>query len=1208
MKRILLTTVIALLSMAGAMAQNFDYQGSGNYNLKYSVNEDNNTVTCMGMINKNDAGSADLVIPETVENGGTTYSVTTIGERAFSWCSGLTGSLTIGDAVTSIGDYAFYKCSALTGSLTIPNSVTSIGDYAFFYCSGLTGSLTICDAVTSIGEDAFENCSGFTGSLTIGSSVDSIGKDAFLDCSGFTGSLTIPNSVESIGNWAFSDCSGFTGSLTIGSSVEGIGDYAFKDCSGLSLLSVLSTTPPTFGSDAFDMSYIKAIYVPKGARTTYIDAEGWKDFVDDCHFIEIGDDTEVISINVATAGTLSNELDAIGKHPRVVTHLELSGTLGTDDWYLIKNNMTALYDLDLSEITNTEIPDEAFRDSKIFHFAFPQGLISIGSSAFSGSNLIGELHLPNSVTAIGDDAFSYCSGFTGSLTIPNSVTSIGDYAFKDCSGFTGSLTIPNSVTSIGDYAFSWCSGFTGSLTIPNSVTSIGDRAFSWCRGFTGSLTIPNSVESIGDYAFCDCSGLTGTLTIGENVESIGANAFDDCSDISNVIMLRETPPTVGDNAFANMAAGISVYVPAAGIGTGDGKYGEVGATWNGLLIKIPTEGDTFSVTTDEGYELKYTVNAGDTTVTLTGMNKETKAPGEANLVIPATVSVGKSLAVTAIGDNAFKDCSGFTGTLTIGENVESIGKDAFSDCSGFTGSLAIPNSVTSIGNWAFGMCSGFTGSLTIGNAVTSIGDRVFYNCSGFTGSLTIPNSVESIGIGAFSGGCSGFTGTLTIGENVESIGEWAFSSCKGLTAINVDNANANYSSADGILYNKNKTTVILCLTGKTGSLTIPNTVTSIGDYAFYGCYGFTGTLTIGENVESIGEDAFDGCYNISGVTMLSVTPPTVGDNAFYGTRADIIVYVPAAGIGAVADGKYGEVGADWYGFTVAKIPTAGDTFSVTTAEGYELNYTVNAGDTTVTLTGMNKDTKAPGEANLVIPATVSVGKSLAVTAIGDNAFKDCSGFTGSLAIPNSVTSIGERAFYGCSKISGVTMLCATPPTVGAYAFVNMKAGISVTVPAGTKDAYDGDDNGTTWQGMTIIDPLLVAQATKIAEVNALADGLTEADYTAESWKAFTDAMQADIDAINTKTTVEDVDAYELTAIAAKEALEEDVPTSVADATAAPFTRVQNTLYFAQPTDMAVYNVSGMMLYSGKVTAYELPSAAGVYIIRTANGSVKVMSK
>ena len=159
----------------------------------------------------------------------------------------------------------------------------------------------------------------------------------------------------------------------------------------------------------------------------------------------------------------------------------------------------------------------------------PNSVTSIGWATFGYCSSLTSIEIPNSVTSIGDEAFEYCSSLT-SVTIPNSVTSIGQSAFFDCSSLT-SITIPNSVTSIGEFAFSVCSSLT-SVTIPNSVTSIGEYAFSDCSSLT-SVTIPNSVTSIGDRAFSDCSSLT-SVTIPNSVTSIGGHAFEDCSSLSSI--------------------------------------------------------------------------------------------------------------------------------------------------------------------------------------------------------------------------------------------------------------------------------------------------------------------------------------------------------------------------------------------------------------------------------------------------------------------------------------------------------------------------------------------------------------------------------------------------------------------------------------------------------------------------------------------------
>ena len=293
--------------------------------------------------------------------------------------------------------------------------------------------------------------------------------------------------------------------------------------------------------------------------------------------------------------------------------------------------------------------------------------------------------------------------------------------------------------------------------------------------------------------------------------------------------------------------------------------------------------------------------------------------------------------------------------------VTSIGNDAFSCYYGLT-SVTIPNSVTSIGNYAFLNCSILTEiNVESGNTAYSSEDGVLFDKAGTnlicypagkTGTTyIIPNSVTSIGTSAFSY-CSGLR-SVTIGNSVTSIGDLAFSLCDNLTEINVESGNATFASENGILFNKDKTTILLYPAGKAGTTyIIPNSVTSIGDRAFDSCRGLT-SVTIGNSVTSIGEDAFLSCRGLTSVTIPnSVT--SIGNNAFKG----------CSGLTSVTIGN-----------------------SVTSIGEYA--FYICSGLTSVT-----------------------IGNS--VTSIGEDAFRFCSNLT-SVTIPEFVKIIDKFAFAGCSK-------------------------------------------------------------------------------------------------------------------------------------------------------------------------------------------------
>jgi hypothetical protein len=245
--------------------------------------------------------------------------------------------------------------------------------------------------------------------------------------------------------------------------------------------------------------------------------------------------------------TIPNSVTSIGERAfyycpslTTITVDALNPVYSSVDGVLFKNGQTTLIQYPMAKGGSYLIPDS---------------VTSIGDNAFSSCYYMTNVTIGTNVTSIGARAFYYCTGLTN-VTIGSNATSIEWGAFQSCGNLTG-VTIPVSVTNIGSSAFHSCTSLT-SVAIPNSVTSIGDAAFQGCTSLT-NVAIPNSVTRIGYYAFCYCTSLT-SVTIPDTLTSIGIRAFDSCYSL-NSVTIGINVTTIGDNAFLSCTSLMSVTIP-----------------------------------------------------------------------------------------------------------------------------------------------------------------------------------------------------------------------------------------------------------------------------------------------------------------------------------------------------------------------------------------------------------------------------------------------------------------------------------------------------------------------------------------------------------------------------------------------------------------------------------------------------------------------
>ena len=419
----------------------------------------------------------------------------------------------------------------------------------------------------------------------------------------------------------------------------------------------------------------------------------------------------------------------------------------------------------------------------------------------------------------------------------------------------GVYSIRKGVRVIANYAFTGCH-FLTSINIPDGVTSIGVGAFLWCRSLR-NINIPYTVTSIGVRAFEHCS-LT-SISIPPSVTTIEVWTFLACFSLRN-INIPDTVTRIGYGAFERCLSLTS--------------------------INIPPSVTTIEFWTFLGCRSLRDINIPDT-VTRIGDNAFKGCDSLTSINIPDTV--------TRIGAGAFAECWSLT-SINISDSVTSIENDAFYDCRSLT-SINIPDTVTRIGDRAFKGCGSLT-SINIPPSVTSIENDVFFDCGSLT-SINIPDTVTRIGDSAFEN-CNSLI-SITIPSSVIAIGMNPFRGCHA----DLKNESKAFIYEHNVLFDRDKTAII-SYRAKEANYVIPDSVISIGEYAFSECNSLT-SIIIPDSVTSIGYSTFSECKSLTNINIPdSVT--SIGDFAFSGCDSLTSINIPN-GVTNIGQGAFKNCGS-----------------------------------------------------------------------------------------------------------------------------------------------------------------------------------------------------------------------------------------------------------------------------------------------------------
>ena len=626
----------------------------------------------------------------------------------------------------------------------------------------------------------------------------------------------------------------------------------------------------------------------------------------------------------------------------------------------------------------------------------------IASYAFLNQENLVELSIPNSVKTLDRNSLACCPNLK-KITLSNSITSIGCGAFSSCTSLE-SLTLPKNIKILEDQVFDSCRKLK-KVTLPQGLESIGYDAFQDCTSLT-SITIPDSVTEIESYAFSGCTSLR-TINFPKSHVLLWDNVFENTAWLDNqpdgAVYLGSTlykfKGTVPKNTTWKVKAGTTAIAPCAFEGQE-----------NLSLISLPDGLISIGAQCFMGCSNLRTVSIPET-VTYLGSEVFNGCSSLTSVNIPPLLK--------SISESLFFECSSLA-SITIPESITSIHGNAFYRCSSLK-DVKLPSGLKSLDSCAFGNCSSLR-SITIPSGIKTIPFGLLFGCKNLK-SVSLPNGLETIEQCAFwycpvlssvtlpgtlteiqndaFKDCSALT-SITIPKKVTSLSSSAFPGCDHLKSISVQQDNPTYTSVNGIVYSKDKKTLVLCPNGKTGSVTILSGVTTIGDSAFCNCTGLT-SIILPTSLTSIKSDAFSYCTSLKKLTipngvkefgscngctnLESVTIPDSVTWMEYGTFAD------CTNLKSVVLSK-----------NVSSIPSS-CFFGCTSLTSVKLP---------------NKLTEINNYAFSGCSALKSITIPSTVTRIGSGAFYECSGLT-SITIPGGISHLDYETFGDCYNLKKITI-------------------------------------------------------------------------------------------------------------------------------------------------------------------------------------------